>query len=100
MHARYLYGIATDDASAPANSQIAVIDQRLMDYVKLEDDAIVMDLRHIHREGESHFAMFFDAAKQLIENTVGAAVDERRHDPVAHTAVAMSAADLYRYDPL
>lgn len=96
MYARYLYGIATDDASAPQNAHTSAVDQRLLDYVRFEDDSIVMDLRDIHREGESHFSIFFDAAKQFIEETVGAAVDERRHDPVAHMAVAMSAADLYR----
>ena len=98
MHSRYLYKLATSDASAPENEAIAAIDQRVMDYIRYEDEDVVMDLRQLHTSGPSHFQTFFELAQVEIENSVGTAVDDRRHGAVVHLAAALSASDLHRCD--
>ena len=95
MHAQNLYAIATDDSSASTNAATAAIDQRVMDFVQLEDPDIIMDLRTVN-EVSSKFDEFFEKTKEVIEETIGHAVDERRHDVVTHLATATSAAALYR----
>lgn len=97
MHARYLYSIVADDAGAATSKAVKVIDQRVMQFVELEDETIIMDLRAVH-DRHSKFDAFFEAAKAVIndDSLVETAVDERRHNLVTHLATAISAADLYR----
>lgn len=94
-HARILYHLATEDASAPVNAATARVDNAVMQYIKTEDPEIVMDLRSL-RQNPTYYDEFFDAAAVIIENHVGTAVDDRRHGAVVHMAAAMSAAHLYR----
>lgn len=51
MYSRYLYKLVTNDASAPINSQVREVDDRVMRYVALGDDSIVLDLRQITTSG-------------------------------------------------
>ena len=97
MHSRYLYKLATSDANASANEKIGEIDQRVMEYINYQDEDVVMDLRSIHQSGPSHYNRFFSVAAQVIENTVGSAVDDRRHGDTPHLAAALSATDLHRF---
>lgn len=95
-YSRYLYRLATSDASAPETSAEKEVDSRIMRFVELGDEDVVLDLRKITREGKSVFDEFFDIARRFIDGAVGEAVDDRRHDAITHLAKAMSAADLYR----
>lgn len=95
-YARFLYKIATEDASAPENCKVDAIDRRVMTFVETGDPDIVVDLRLLHRNPLS-YESFFSLTADVIEETVGTAVDDRRHTAVVHLAAAMSAADLYRY---
>ena len=96
MISRFLYHLATHDASAPVNEKSKEIDKRVMNFIEYEDEEIILDLRTVCQKGDTAFSDFFDTARIIIEEKVGTAVDERRHDDTLHLAAALSAADLYR----
>lgn len=92
---RRLYAVATGDASASRSKKEAEIDQRVMNFIELEDDSIIMDLRSLnHQEGK--FDVFFDAASTVLQQEIETAVDDRRQDTVVHLAKAFSANDLFK----
>lgn len=95
-YSRYLYRLATSDATAPLTSAEKEVDSRIIRFVELGDEEIVLDLRKITHEGKTIYDEFFDTARRFIDTAVGEAVDERRHSSLVHLAKAMSAADLYR----
>lgn len=92
---RRLYAVATGDASAARSKQEAAVDQRVLDFIELEDDSIVCDLRKLNHQ-ESVFDVFFDTAATILDEEIGSAVDDRRQDTVVHLARAVSANDLYK----
>ena len=96
MISRFLYHLATHDASAPVNEKSKEIDKRVMNFIEYEDEEIILDLRTVCQKGDTAYSDFFDTARIIIEEKVGTAVDERRHDDTLHLAAALSAADLYR----
>lgn len=96
MHARYLFKLATQDASASPNEVTKQVDGRLLEFAELKDEELVVDLRTLTQADTTAFEDFFNVAGKVIESTVETAVDERRHDSVVHLAKAMSGADLYR----
>lgn len=95
MFARALFKIATGDAGASSNSTITDVDRRLLEFLETGDPEIITDLRTI-RDNPSSYEDFFDLTSTMIEETVGTAVDDRRHTTVVHMATAMSGAELYR----
>lgn len=95
MYARILYQMATDDASSAETCDQSLINDRIMEYVKTEDPEIVLDLRALHTNPVL-YEDFFNVAAAIIEESIGTAVDERRHTSVIHMATAMSGSELYR----
>lgn len=96
MCARVLYQLATEDASASENEATREVDARLMEYIRTEDPDIVLDLRSLRTNPEV-YEEFFNLAAATIEDTIGTAVDDRRHAAIVHMASAISGAELYRY---
>lgn len=71
-YARFLYKLATQDASASANSATEAVDNRLIDFVNSGDPEIVVDLRSL-RTNPSTYDEFFGAAAKVIEGHIGTA---------------------------
>ena len=59
----------------------------------LEDPDILVDLREYNKGHPSKYDQFWEACEQYIQSTIEAAVDDRRHDRIAHLAVALSVND-------
>lgn len=96
-YSRYLYKLATNDATAPSNAIEKEVDSRILRYVEMGDEEVVLDLRAVVQQNASVYDEFFSQAQSFIDAKIGTAVDDRRQDSVVHLAMAMSAADLYRY---
>lgn len=50
-YSRYLYRLATSDATAPSTSAEKEVDARIMQFVELGDEDVVLDLRKLTHEG-------------------------------------------------
>lgn len=92
---RRLYTCATGDSSAARTAAEKAVDERIMRFMELEDEDIVIDLRKLNHR-PTRFDAFFDAAAKFIDDEIVTSVDDRRHDTVVHMAKAMSANDLYK----
>ena len=62
--------------------------------MELEEPDLVYDLRDHFGGQQSRFEVFWQKAKEFIEEDVGTAVDDRRHSTVVHVAKAISVQDL------
>ena len=91
-----LYKNLTGDRSSANSETEKFIEMRAQQAFDMQDPDIIVDLRR-HNIGQSpRYEVFFEKAKEYIENTVEHAVDDRRHDPVVHLAAAISIPDLLR----
>ena len=91
---RIMYRELTGDHSSSTNEHEAEIDKRMQQLIEMEDPEIVVDLRK-HNEGrKSQYDVFWDECQKHLQETVGVAVDDRRHCQVTHLAQAISANDL------
>lgn len=62
--------------------------------IEMEDASIIADLR-AHNEGRKGiYDFFWSECQKFLEESVGTAVDDRRHCLVTHLAQAISARDL------
>ena len=91
---REIYRQLTGDASASSNESEKDIDERVRQAIDLEDVEVVVDLRHHNKGQPSKYDRFWDACERYIESSVELAVDDRRHDCIAHLAIALSVNDL------
>lgn len=91
---RALFRELTNDASAPTNLHEAEIDERMRMILEMEDADIVLDLRHLNTGRKSQYDVFWSECKKFLEESVGTAVDDRRHGEVTHLAKAISVRDL------
>ena len=90
----YLYKTLTGDMSAGENISDDVRRERVQTLIDIEDPDVIVDLRE-HNEGRPEkYQLFFEKAKEYIDNVVETAVPDRRHDPVSHLATAMSVKDF------
>ena len=90
LHA--LYRELTNDASAPTNLHEAEIDERMRMILETEDADIMLDLRHLNTGRKSQYDVFW--SKKFLEESVGTAVNDRRHGEFTHLAKAISVRDL------
>ena len=91
---REMYRQLTGDTSAASSENEKRIDERVQQALDLEDAEVVVDLRH-HSDGRpSRYEPFWEACEQYILKSVELAVDDRRHDRIAHLAIALSVNDL------
>lgn len=93
---RRLYTVATSDASGGRTSQENSLDERVLEYIELQDEDIVTDLRQLNHR-PAVYDEFFDHAAKYIDEQVTTSVDDRRQDTVVHLAKAMSANDLHKW---
>eukprot|EP00731_Ephydatia_muelleri_P010010 Em0005g596a len=88
---RYLY---KGDSSASANLEESEIDARVDTFFELEEPSLIYDLREHYKGNQSKFDVFWQRAKEYLEEDVGTAVDDRRHSTIVHMAKAISVRDL------
>ena len=88
---RYLY---KGDSSASANLEESEIDARVDTFFELEEPSLIYDLRVHYKGNQSKFDVFWQRAKEYLEEDVGTAVDDRRHSTIVHMATAISVRDL------
>ena len=81
---RHLYKDLVGDCSASANLSESEIDERVAALFELEEPSLVYDLRDHFSGRQSKFDIFWQKAKEYLEEDVGTAVDDRRHSTVLH----------------
>ena len=91
---RYIYKDLTGDHSTPANLDQAEIEKRVQLLVDMEDADVVLDLRHLNSGRKSMYDAFWDESSKFIQDSIGQAVDDRRHQQVTHLATAISVNDF------
>ena len=91
---RHLYKDLVGDCSASANLSESEIDERVAALFELEEPSLVYDLRDHFSGRQSKFDVFWQRAKEYLEEDIGTAVDDRRHSTVLHVAKAISVRDL------
>ena len=91
---RYFYKDLTGDASVSDTSDQHEIDERVRLFFELEEPDVALDLRVNNRSGGTMFDIFWEKAKEFLNEDVGVAVDDRRHTQVVHIAKAISVRDF------
>ena len=94
VYLREMYRQLTGDTSAASSESQKAIDERVQQALDLEDPVVVVDLRHHNRGHPSKSDQFWEACERYIHSTIELAVDNRRHDRVAHLAAALSVNDM------
>lgn len=95
-NARFIYKSLAGDSTLPEHPSEKELDLRVQQAFEMEDPEIITDLRQHNKGQPSKYHIFFDHAKQYLENVVETAVDDRRHDRFTHLAQALSVPDLLR----
>ena len=91
---RYFYKDLTGDASVSDTSDQHEIDERVRLFFELEEPDVALDLRANNRSGGTMFDIFWEKAKEFLNEDVGVAVDDCRHTQVVHIAKAISVRDF------
>ena len=88
-----MYRQLAGDTSAASCEGEKSIDDRVKQTFDLEDPDVLVDLRQ-HKGHPSKYDQFWVACELYIQNTMETAVDDRRHDRIAHLPVALSVNDM------
>ena len=74
------------------------IDARVQEILSMEpeDPQTVFNIRESQStKGQTKFQVFWDEAAKYVEEDIGTAVDDRKHDTVTHLAKAVSSRDFH-----
>lgn len=89
---RHIYRTLTSDCSAEV--ECFEIDERVKTAILMEDEDLVLDLRHLNKGRPADtFKVFFEALEKLVDEITAA--DDRQHG-VAHMSEFLSIPDLIR----
>ena len=88
---REIYCQLTGDTSASSSENEKGTDERVRQALDLEDPKVVVDLRQHNKGHPSKYEPFWEACER---NSIELAVDDRRHDCIAHLAIALSVNNL------
>ena len=92
---RHFYRDLTADQSGSSSLSEQEVDERLCALFELEEPDLIYDLRAQNSGRPSdRFQIFWQKAKDFLEEDVGTAVDDRRHLQVVHLAKAISVHDF------
>ena len=69
------------------------VDERVDLLFELEEPDFIYDLRSLN-SSKQHYDVFWNKAKEFLEEDIGTAVDDRRHSGVVHVAKAISIRDF------
>ena len=90
----YMYKELTGDQSAAKNIDQAEIERRVKMIVDMEDVDAIIDLRHLNSGRKGIYDVFWQECSKFLQEGIGQAVDDRRHQEVTHLATAISVPDL------
>ena len=94
---RAFYREISNDCSASSNLLEAEIDKRVQLVLDMEpeDPNTVIDLRSLNSSaGRTKYDVFWEHASRIINESIGVAVDDRRHGQVVHLAQYISVRDF------
>ena len=92
---RHFYRDLTGDRAVSPSLSEQEVDERLSALFELEEPDLLYDLRDANPGNQLHrFEVFWQEAKQFLEEDIGTAVDDRRHSNVVHVAKAISVRDF------
>ena len=91
---REMYHELTGDSSAASSEIESHINECVRQALESEDPDVVVDLRQHNKGHSSKYMEFWEACENYIRGNIKTAVDDRRHDPIEHLAIAMSVPDL------
>ena len=91
---RYFYKELTGDESAASTTEQADVDKRIKQIIDMEDPNVLPDLRELNTGRSAKFNTFWEECAKFLNEDVGTAVDDRRHDQITHLARAISIRDL------
>ena len=86
----YMYKELTGDQSVAIDFDQSELEKRMKMFIDMEDADIIVDLRHLN---SSKYDLFWEECSRIIQEGIGQAVDDRRHQEVTHLATAMSDPD-------
>ena len=90
----YCMYIIIGDASAASTLSEQVVDERVRQYLDMEDPDVVMDLRSLNTGAKPKYDVFWEECHKFLQEEVGMAAEERRQSEVTHLARAISVRDL------
>ena len=90
MAFHYMYKELTGDQSVAIDFDQSELEKRMKMFIDMEDADIIVDLRHLN---SSKYDLFWEECSRIIQEGIGQAVDDRRHQEVTHLATAMSVPD-------
>lgn len=90
---RHFYHDLTGDKSVGPTLSEKEIDERVNLLFELEEPDFIYDLRSLN-SSKQHYDVFWNKAKEFLEEDIGTAVDDRRHSGVVHVAKAISVRDF------
>ena len=91
---RHLYKSLVGDSSASTILSEAEIDTRVATLFELEEPGLGYNFRNHYSGQLSKFEVFWEKAKEFLEEDVGTALDDRRHSMGIDVAKAFSVRDL------
>ena len=86
---RAMYQSLTGDQSAARTTPENEIDERVSEFLSMEDPDVIVDLRELNANGRDCFKVFWEKCSSECTS-----VQERRHDFVVYMAKAISIRDL------
>ncbi|XP_065883057.1 uncharacterized protein [Dysidea avara] len=94
---RQFYRDLTGDCSSASNLSEKEIDLRVAHIIDMEpsDPSTVFDLRSLNSSSDrKKYDVFWECCSKYLNESIGTAVDDRRHSDVVHLAQAISIRDL------
>lgn len=92
---RHFYRDLTGDQATSSSWSEQEVDDRLCALFELEEPDLIYDLCTENLGRPSHrFEVFWQKAKEFLEEDVGTAVDDHQHSEVVHLAKAISVRDF------
>ena len=95
---RAFYREVSGDCSASSNAVEAEIDKRVQLVLEMEPENpnTIVDLRSLTSStGRTKYNVFWDHCSRILNESIGMAVDDRRHGQVVHLAQAISVRDFH-----
>ena len=87
-----MYQSLTNDKSAARTTAEHEVDERLIEFLSMEDPDVIVDLRELNKNGKDRYQVFWERCSQYLSECTS--VHERRHDSVVYMAKAISIRDL------
>lgn len=89
----YVYTLSGDQSGSDSHQQ-AIVDETIRQIIDMEDTSVLPDLRLQNQAHSDKYESFWDECEKFLNESVGVAVDDRRHGAVTHLARVISVRDF------